>query len=362
MSLLSEVRTESSAGWPSGSMEAVTIVGPGRLETASVPVPEPLPGTVLVAPRHVGICGTDLELFHGTSSYLGDGRAATPLIFGHEWCGRVVSADPGTGWRPGDRVAGQTMVPCGGCARCRAGRRGLCRRMREVGLYGLDGAAAQYIRVPGHALARLPEAVPDRTAALVEPAVTVVESFARTGCGFDDRVAVLGTGTIGLLAVQFARRVAGRVDAVGVDPAGLALAVHCGADRAIPVGETTAGSYSLVVEASGAPEAFAHALDLVEPGGRVGVIGVANEPTAGVVAGSVALRGVSVLGIQHGLDHYDRTIELFATGALTADPLIGATFPAGAAAEAFAFMESARSGPPKVLLDLTEWEGDRRCA
>ncbi len=90
-------------------------------------------------------------------------------------------------------------------------------------------------------------------------------------------MAVLGTGTMGLLAVQFAHRQAARVDAVGIDRAGMDLALRCGADAAHHADEAPQGEYySLVVEASGAAAAFTGALRMAERGGRVALVGVAQ--------------------------------------------------------------------------------------
>lgn len=336
--------------WPRGGMAAALITGPGRVERGVVPIPERRHGHVLVRTRYIGLCGTDLELLHGTASYLRDGRATYPHVFGHEWWGEVVAVDGSPDFVPGDRVVGHTMVTCGKCARCGQGRRQLCTRMTEVGLYGQQGAAAEYVRMPAHALTRLPDDLAAPWAVLVEPAVTVVEALARAGCGPDDRVAVVGTGTIGLLATQLAARWAGRVVAVGVDPAGLDLAARCGAAATYPVPDAPPGEYSLVVEASGGVGAFASSLRLVENGGRIALVGVSNEPEDGVVPGRIALRGITVHGVQHGIDHYPDTVRMFADGVLDGGPLVAAVVPAGAPERAFELLEHGRSGPPKVIL------------
>jgi 2-desacetyl-2-hydroxyethyl bacteriochlorophyllide A dehydrogenase len=336
--------------WPEGTMTAVAITAPGRVERTRLPIPKPRPDGVLVRTSYVGLCGTDLELLHGTASYLKDGRASFPLVFGHEWCGQVVAmGEEVTGLSIGDRVVGQTMVPCGLCRRCQRGQRPLCERMVEVGLYGLQGAAADYIQMPRRSLTVLPDALSDSSAAFIEPAVTVVGGFDKVGCGMEDEVAVVGTGTIGLLAVQLASHMARSVDAIGIDAAGLRLASLLGARRALRPEQARRGAYSLVIEASGSPAAFPRCLELTETGGRVAVIGVAND-AVGVVPGEFVLRGIDVFGIRHGLDYYDRTVQLFVDGVLDAHPLIAEALPPEQAGRAFELLERGRSGPPKVLL------------
>ncbi|MFG7945789.1 zinc-dependent alcohol dehydrogenase [Streptomyces cacaoi] len=341
--------------WPAGRMRAARITGVGRTELAEVPVPGPAPGTALVRTRRAGICGTDLEILHGTSAFVRDGRIAFPHVFGHEWYGDVVAyADepPPGAPRVGDSVVGRTMVPCGRCPACHAQRAQMCAQLSETGLYGLDGGAADYVRMPVHALTPLPAGFPEPAGALVEPAVSVVEAYTRARLAFDDRIAVVGTGTMGLLAVQFAAHHAARVDAVGIDEAGLELARRCGAAAVHHADAAPEGAYSLIVEASGAASAFTGALRLAERGARIAMVGVAQQPVT-FHPGELSLQGLDILGIQHGVAHYDRTVALFRRGILDAAPLVGHTLPAEAVGEAFALLEEGRSGPPKILLDFT---------
>ncbi|MFE6871744.1 zinc-binding dehydrogenase [Kitasatospora sp. NPDC057692] len=339
------------------TMAALRIEAPHRVALARVPRPAPPgPDEVAVRTSLVGLCGTDLELLHGSASYLRDGRARFPLVPGHEWCGTVAEVGRDvTGFAPGDRVVGHTMVHCGLCRMCRRGHRPLCERLTEVGLYGRPGAAAEYVLLPERSLSRIPGQVPDREAVLTEPAVTVVAGLEQSRCRLGDRVVVLGTGTIGLLAVQLAARLGESVDAVGIDPAGRRLALRCGARRALSPAQARAAGiarYSLAVEAAGVAETFTLGLDLLEPGGRLAVIGVAGSPCPDFTPGQLALRGLEVIGVRHGLDHYDRTLRLFRDGVLAAEPLIAAVLPPSAGPEAFRLLAGGRSGPPKVLLDF----------
>lgn len=340
--------------WPQGLMQAAAIVDGGKADLIEVPIPEPARGQVLVAPSIVGICGTDLELLHGTASYFRDGRATHPHVFGHEWVGRVVAvADGGEQTlRVGDRVVGQTMISCGACRACQRGRRNECARLRETGLYGQQGAAARYVRVPAQTLTVVPAAVDDLAAALVEPAVTVLAGLDKVACSPGERVLVLGTGTIGLLAVQLARRLAGTVDVVGVDDAGLGAALRLGAEHAFRPGEAAPGTYDVVVEASGSPAALTEALQLADIGGRVAAIGVPTDPLPSVDAGELVLRGVSFTGVRHGLDFYERALRLFAEGVLTAKGMVAQVFPIDQVADAFHLLEHGRRAAPKVALAL----------
>jgi threonine dehydrogenase-like Zn-dependent dehydrogenase len=130
-------------------MRALVITGPRAARVEEVKAPLAGPGQVVVDVHRAGICGTDVELFTRQLAYFAQGKTAFPLRPGHEWCG-VVSA-LGTGVDPGwlgVRVTGDTMLGCGHCARCRAGRGHVCAERHEVGIMGWAGALAEQVMVP----------------------------------------------------------------------------------------------------------------------------------------------------------------------------------------------------------------------
>lgn len=332
-------------------MAATAITAPGKVEKLRLPIPAESDDAVLVRTSYVGLCGTDLELLHGTSSYLRDELASYPVVFGHEWSGVVAAVGGAADWvSPGARVTGQTMIPCRRCRMCRRHELQLCERLAEVGLYGAAGAAADFVRIRADTVNVLPPSVSLMHGTLIEPAVTVVGAFDDAGCSLSDTVAVVGTGTIGLLAVQLARRLATAVDVIGVDPTGMDLARRLGARHAYGPDEAPRGEYSLVIEASGATSALGQSIDLAEPGGRIALVGVATEAASGITPGAITLKGIAILGIRHGLAYYDETVDLLSSGVLDAGPLIDTVVAAESAAEAFARLEHGRHGPPKVLL------------
>ena len=108
---------------PPATMKALVLTGPRAAEVREVRAPVATAGQVVVEVERVGLCGTDVELFTGEMSYLHTGVASYPLRPGHEWCGVVAEVGPGVdpAW-VGRRVAGDTMIGCGRCPRCRAGR------------------------------------------------------------------------------------------------------------------------------------------------------------------------------------------------------------------------------------------------
>jgi threonine dehydrogenase-like Zn-dependent dehydrogenase len=339
--------------WPTGEMPVLTI-SPGVVARGSAPVPPELPGEVLVEVAYLGICGTDADLLRGESYFIEQGLAEYPLIFGHEWTGTVVAVAPGVvSVAPGDAVVGQTLVTCGACGPCQAGFRSACRHHQEVGLLGRQGAAARYVSMPATALTLLPEGTSLRDAVLIEPGVTAVNAVLTTGIRFDDRVAVIGTGTLGLLSLAVARRITDHVDVLGSNEAGLALATELGAERTLPVEDAREDAYDVVIEASGRAGAVAMLGRILAPGGRAALVGVVSGEVPGFSPALVTMKGLTVHGIFHGLDHYGRMAGLVAEPDFPAAALIDRVVPWTEAAEAFAALAEGRRARPKILLDLS---------
>ncbi len=239
--------------WPSGTMDAVEMVAPERLEVVDRPVPPPEHGSVLVDIAYIGICGTDTELLNGRSAFVREGLVTYPIAFGHEWSGTVVAAAEGTGFHPGDNVVGTPFRTCCVCDACRSGHENVCRNHDEIGVRGTTrGAAAEYLRAPAKSVTKLPEEVSLLDGALVEPSVTAVQAVLRARVRWDDSVAVIGTGTLGLQALQVALHSGAEVHAIGIEPAGLDRAKDLGASWAGTPEETSADRYTVVIEASGA--------------------------------------------------------------------------------------------------------------
>src|SRR5450755_1832816 len=150
------------------AMKAFVVTAPGECSIENVEAPSPRPGEVVVDVARVGVCGTDLEFFTGEMAYLHDGHAAYPMRLGHEWCGVVAATGSGVdrSWI-GRRVAGDTMLGCGDCHRCRSGAQHLCRQRTEVGISGgTAGALAEQLAVPASSLRALPDAVDDAAGAM----------------------------------------------------------------------------------------------------------------------------------------------------------------------------------------------------
>lgn len=307
-------------------MRAFVITGPGESGVQDVPEPTAAPGYVVVDVRRVGVCGTDAELFAGTMKYLEDGFASFPMRPGHEWCGVVSAVGEGVddGWL-GRRVTGDTMLGCGACRRCHTGRHHVCEQRFEIGVRGgFPGALAEHLAVPVTALHALPDMVDDTMGALVEPAGNSLRGVWGAGLDADKRVLVLGAGTIGLLAAQFARAQNAEVHLLELSARLRDFARSLGFEHVWTADELPALPFDAIIDGTNAPGLPARAVDLVEPGGRVVFIGIAGSESL-VDTRSLVLKDVTAVGILGAAPALAGTIELFASGAVDPRPLVAAT-------------------------------------
>ena len=319
-----------------GYMRALIIDGTRSAGVRSVPVPVPGPRQVAVDVHRVGICGTDVELFTRELAYFEQGKSRFPLCPGHEWCGTVSAV--GTGVDPrwvGERVTGDTMLGCGRCQRCAAGRHHVCADRSEIGITGWPGALAEKLLVPVGSLYRLPAAVDDRAGALVEPGGNALRAVRAAQAGPDSRLLVWGPGSIGLLAAAFAAAAGADVHVAGLDAGREDLAKSFGGSRYWTTDEPPPGTYDAVIDATGHEAVPALALRYAEPAGRVVFIGLSRKASL-VDTREVALNDLTVTGILGASAGLASAIAHYADGRVDPGPLAHVVVGLDRAAEALA--------------------------
>jgi threonine dehydrogenase-like Zn-dependent dehydrogenase len=332
-------------------MRALVVTGPGTAEVQQVTPPVAAAGQVIVDVDRAGVCGTDRELFTGHMSYLHTGLSSYPLRPGHEWCGVVTATGPGVdpAWR-GRRVTGDTMIGCGRCRRCRQGRHHVCAQRYELGITdGLAGALAERVAVPAAYLHLLPDGMDATHGALVEPGGNALRCVEAAAVAPGERLLVLGTGTIGLLAAMFARARGVEVHLLGATEEHLPLAralgfAHCWTRHTLPE-----LPWDGVVDATTGAELPAAALDRVEPGRRIVLIGLAETPST-VDTRDLVLKDVTAVGILGASAGLPGAIAAYADGSVDPAPLVAATVGLDEAAGVLAG-QLPPGGGPKIHID-----------
>jgi L-iditol 2-dehydrogenase len=324
----------------------------GALEVRDRPEPVAGPGEVLVRVHTVGVCGSDVHMWHDEQSKSSKGNL--PVTLGHESAGVIVSVGPGVaGWQPGDRVVCETAASiCGVCALCRSGRYNLCPWREGYGLKR-DGAMAEYVVAEPRVLHRIPDGVSFAAAALTEPyAVAYNAVVERSGVKPGSLVVIQGAGAIGINALQLAVLAgAGTTVVLGtaIDEHRLALARELGADRTVDItaedaSEVIAGLHDglgadLVVEATGVSVALKQSMELVRPGGAIAKVGWGPQPL-GFSLDPLVKKAVTLYGCySHTWSTWESVLRLFGSGRLQPERIIGGTYPIEQWETAFSAMQ-----------------------
>lgn len=293
-------------------MRAAVLHGKEDVRIESVPEVPLRPGEVRVRIGAALTCGTDLKVYRrGYHARM----LVPPCTFGHELAGTLSEVHPETtGWSIGDRVVAANSAPCGSCAPCRRGQEFLCDD-----LLFLNGAYAESIVIPARIvernLLRLPDSLDFTDAALTEPLACVVQGLDDLDVQPGDRLLVLGSGPIGLMAVALARHAGARVTVLGRGENRLRQARNLGAEATfenpspdrfeIPAGMEA--GFDRVFEAIGKPAAWEAATAWVRKGGRVNLFG--GCPAGTTVQFDTTRIHYSALTLLASFHHTPRTIR-----------------------------------------------------
>ena len=338
------------------SMKAVYLTAPGAFELREVPVPAPRAREVLVAVKSVGICGSDIHYYeHGR---IGEFVVTEPIILGHECAGEVVEVGPEVqSLGRGDVVALEPGVPCRRCARCLSGRYNLCPDVVFMATPPHDGAFCQYVAWPEDFAYRLPAGVSAEVGATAEPLAVGLHAARRTGVAPGERVAVLGAGPIGLLAVAAARAAgAGEVAVTDLVPMRLAAARQMGASRTLKadeedVSEELGDWADVVLDCVGCAATLAQALEVARAGGRVAWVGMAAD-AARLAVGRAQAKELAIAGVFRYANVYPAAVSLLGAGRIDPRPLITHRFGFPQVAEAVAFAAGNRRTALKTMVNF----------
>jgi (R,R)-butanediol dehydrogenase / meso-butanediol dehydrogenase / diacetyl reductase len=345
---------------------AVRYTSARTLDTAPADSPEPGPGEVELAPAYVGICGTDLHIFHGDM----DARVTTPAVLGHEMAGRVVRVGAGVeGWRPGDAVTVMPLRWDDTCPACKAGHQHICQHLDFIGIDS-PGAMQQRWTVPASTLVRLPDSLPLDQAALVEPTAVAVHDVRRAAVAEGDKVVVVGGGPVGVLIALVARAAGAEVRVVELNAHRRLLAEEQGlttwdpaaADVSALVSEWTADAGADVAfEVSGAAGGVDTAVDVLGVRGRLCLVAIHPRPRE-IDLHRFFWRELTLVGARlYDRGDFEKAVALVADGTVPVERLITKIVPMAEAPAAFEALESG-GDVMKILVDCTDDTDDAQGA
>ncbi|HSM31429.1 MAG TPA: L-threonine 3-dehydrogenase [Woeseiaceae bacterium] len=321
-------------------------------------IPKPTVGhnDVLIRVNRSAICGTDIHIYQWDD--WAQHTIPVPLALGHEFCGTIVECGIEVrGFEPGDRVSAEGHITCGVCRNCRAGRRHLCMNTKGVGV-NRPGAFAEYIAVPAFNVFKLPDAITDDMAAILDP----LGNATHTALSFDlvgEDVLITGAGPIGIMAVAIARYAGARhIVITDINDYRLDLARKMGASAALNVTRDSIDDtmqalgmeegFDVGMEMSGNPTAFRDLLRTMHHGGKVALLGIPPDDTA-IDWNQVIFKGLILKGI-YGREMFETWYKMSSMlqSGLDIEPVITHHYGIDEFEPAFELMESGQSG--KVIL------------
>jgi len=336
--------------------------GPG-LKLESIRKPSPLRGHVLIRVIKAGICGTDLHIYRWDE--WSANRLHPPLTVGHEFVGVVERLGQGVDvpLRVGQRVSAEGHICCGFCRYCRTGRAHLCQDVEIIGV-DRDGCFAQWISIPAGNVWPLPDEIPDRWAAVMDPLGNAMHTVASVDVS-GRSVLCVGAGPIGLFAAPMAKA-RGASQVIVAEPnayrrnlakkAGASLVIDpTKADVVAAVREATRGDgVDVVLEMSGHPTAFREALRSMRLAGTMVLLGIPSREFAIDWAEEVIFKAVTIIGVngRRMFETWYQTQEFLLTHGRSIEPILTHEMLLTEFEDAFRLLMSGLAG--KIVLTIGE--------
>lgn len=289
---------------------------PGEIIFREVPIPEVKDDQILVKIMNIGICGSDIHVYHGKHPF-----TKYPVTQGHEVSGEIVELGANvTGFHKGQKITIEPQVYCGHCYPCRHGKYNLCEELKVMG-FQTTGTASEYFAVDASKVTSLPEETSYEEGAMIEPLAVAVHGVKQMGDVKGMNIAVLGAGPIGNLVAQAAKGMgAAKVMITDVSDLRLKKAEECGIDVCVNTKNKDFG------------EAMAE-IDLA----------VANDHELDIK---------STMMYRH--DDYIDGINLVNEGKVHLRPLISKTFAFKDYLEAYHYIDDNRETTMKVIINVQE--------
>lgn len=339
-------------------LKQAVMTAPGKIEFRDVPVPKVKEGQVLVKIKRIGICGSDIHVYHGKHPY-----TSYPVVQGHEVSGEIVKLiDGGSNFKEGDKVTIQPQIVCGRCYSCKHGQNHICDNLKVMG-FQATGMASEYFAVDLKKALKLPENISYDHGALVEPLAVAVHALKRGGDIKRRKILILGAGPIGNLVAQAANGMGAQsVMITEISDYRLNIARECGINYCLnsktqDIGEELINTFGkdkadLILECVGINTTTEQAIANARKGTDIIVVGVFAEK-ATVDLGLVQDRELRLIGtLMYQEEDYRKAIELIEESKVKLDPIITEHFPFEDYLEAYKYIEEKKDKIMKVMIKL----------
>jgi len=338
-------------------MKQAVMTAPGEIKVHEIEVPEPGENEVLLEIQRIGVCGSDVHVFHGMHPYTN-----YPVVQGHEYSAILAAVGEGVqGLTPGMKVTSMPQIVCGKCAPCLRGDYHICDFLKVQG-FQAPGCAQEFWVTDAKTIVPLPDEFSFEQGALVEPVSVAVHSTSRAGDVKGRNVAVLGAGPIGNLVAQVAQAFGAQVLITDLSDYRLEIAKQCGLEgtsnaakeNLVDASDRIFGSagFDVVLECVGVEDTMTAAIENIQKGGTIVVVGVFGEKPR-VDMGLVQDRELNLHGtLMYQRPDYERAVELIDSAAVVTDPLFSKHFSLDDYLDAYHFIDAQGDKSMKVFIDI----------
>ena len=338
-------------------MKVYCIKEPGCIHVEERPRPiKAGPDEVVMRTRIVGICGSDMHIFHGTNPF-----ATYPRVWGHEFAGEVAEVGSGvTDLKVGDHVVGEPFLSCGTCYACRHGRGNVCEKLQVYGVH-LDGGCQEYLLMKRDKVHMAPKELPWSLAVLAEPLTIGFQSMARGRVEAGDLVLIMGAGTIGLTVLMAAKAAGAKAIITDLYDEKLIYAKKFGADWTVNVREQELGAYidsleekpNVIFDCVCTKESLEKSVEMVSAAGRVVELGF-GEIRSEISHVTLMRKEVDVSGTRLQAGRFPEAIRYITDHAKLLQDFVTQQFPVEEIEEAFRFVGENPSLVRKAQITLNE--------
>ena len=336
-------------------MKAIKVTEPFKVEVVEIEKPViKNDDDVIVKITSGGICGSDMGIWNGSNSL-----ATYPRIIGHEFGGIVSEIGKNvTKVKVGDKVAVDPVISCGHCYPCRIGRHNVCTTLEVMGVHR-NGGFTEYVKAPQNNIHKFNVDFDDSLLALVEPYTIGMQINNRLEVTGDDIVLIMGSGPIGICAMQVAKTRGATVIMTDIVKERLEKAKGMGADYTLLTGKdnledkineiTHGDGIPVVIDTVCIPSTFEESVKLACAAGRVAVIGLKSQPS-NIVMAEITKKELTLVGSRLNRNCFDDVIELFEKGKVNPEKLKTAEFDFKDIRQAIDLIEKSPQDVLKVVL------------
>lgn len=325
-------------------MIAIMIPEAHKMEVLEIPKPEiKKDHEVLLKIKRVGICGSDMHIYHGTNPL-----ATYPRIVGHEVAAEVVEVGANvTNVAVGDHVVIEPINYCGKCYACKSGRPNVCKELSVFGVHE-DGGMREFSVLPSKQVHKVSPAVDWDEAVMAEPYTIGAQATWRGNVQKGETVFIQGAGPIGITVLKMAKLRGATTIISDITNERLQFAKENGADHTINPSEvdvktkineiTNDEGANVVIDAVGTPQTFELSVEVASPAGHVVSLGFDVKPSA-IAMMPITKKELTITGSRLQTNQFGKVVELINNKELTHGGLVTHKFPLSEVKKAFKFVE-----------------------